>query len=227
MQHAVPCMYEWEWRRKHRGHAKNSVRNMTLFNDDPGNSNCMPTSSNYRVVFTNGSQTVTKTFSSHDYYFFATAIALSWQNADLSSLTNPPTSTRSLKSFNSTANIVPITSLIASSAPTSAVINNTLSGRAKAGIGTGIAIPVIAIILLLWLILHKRSQQGKNTIDKDFSKPELHNESLIRPVPQMTELDDTHAINEISGNEAPQELDNQKALGELEGGWQGHEAPTN
>ena len=174
--------------------------------------------------------------SSSIYAIAATPIFLEWKKDDLSSLstssklaTDSATShilTGSLTSFTSTPTTIPNSSLSTGSTPDATSTQSGLSNGAKVGLGIGIAAIGIITIFLVWFIIYKKRQRENGGSSDAFLKPELHSESLKKSTPEIAELDNASIINQLSGVGEPQELGDQNTCAELEGNWQGHEAPT-
>lgn len=118
----------------------------------------------------------------------------------------------------------PITSVAAS--PTNGQASHaSLSSGAKAGIGVGVAVAILVAVVALFFVLRRKRRPSIKPNEHEFSKAELHSESLKKVETHIAELDDTGTINETGTEEKPAEMEDQSKYAELEGEWRGHEAP--
>lgn len=82
----------------------------------------------------------------------------------------------------------------------------------------------IAALTALFFVLRWKKRKSITSDPREFSKPELDGESLMKPEPYIDEVGDT-GVSEVNGMGRPAEMD-QNVRAELEGGWRGHEAPA-
>ncbi|KAK5688046.1 hypothetical protein LTS10_000024 [Elasticomyces elasticus] len=161
------------------------------------------------VVIANLTSQYTKQFTA-----FAPTILVAWASSDLASFT--PASAPLLQIIITTS-----TRVAGSDTPTG------LTAGAKAGIGVGAALGLIACVALgIWLLIRRRrSRAVAQFASKDDSndKAELPGQSVEKKRPEATELGPNGEIFETSGYGLPAELE-PHARYELEGGFHGYEA---